>query len=371
MIHGGRGRVRNSTWGRRLSLDLVHISKWSCWPHRQCGSWSSRSWPFPLSSSQYTYSQDSPTLQIQPLSTPPSPVCPPRARPGQSIQKTITKVVPTSCFPMVERDIGLSDQSKARGFVHPPPRDTHTSHNHILQVVLIHGLSIPAIVWKDVAPVLASRGYRVLLYDLYGRGYSDAPDVTYDVSLHTTQLALLMQHIKWDDAYVVGLSMGGGIATAFAVQFPHLVNGKVALSADISRTAKFMSSPFVQSVSSLPPFRHYMRLLVNGSEVHAINPIQEIVRLQSAHLPHYNAAVASSLRDGPVRGLAHAFRALSNSSNEILLIHGTADKTVPYKYTFKIQALVPQAKLVTIVDGGHDITVTHANEVNTALLHFL
>jgi pimeloyl-ACP methyl ester carboxylesterase len=100
---------------------------------------------------------------------------------------------------------------------------SRSSHSHILQVVLIHGLSIPAIVWKDVAPVLASRGYRVLLYgnvtrapstlgltvrsDLYGRGYSDAPDVTYDVSLHTSQLALLMQHIRWDDAYVVGLSM--------------------------------------------------------------------------------------------------------------------------------------------------------------------
>ena len=50
---------------------------------------------------------------------------------------------------------------------------------------------------------------------------------------------------------------------------------------------------------------------------------------------------------------------------------GTADKTVPYKYAAKIQALVPQAKLVTIVDGGHDITVTHAKEVNAALLHFL
>ena len=74
-----------------------------------------------------------------------------------------------------------------------------------------------------MAPVLASRGYRVLLYgnaartrstlgltarlDLYGRGYSDAPVVTYDVSLHTAQLALLMQHIRWNDAYVVGLSM--------------------------------------------------------------------------------------------------------------------------------------------------------------------
>jgi hypothetical protein len=52
-------------------------------------------------------------------------------------------------------------------------------------------------------------------------------------------------------------------------------------------------------------------------------------------------------------------------------LQGTADKTVPYKYASKIQALVPQAKLVTIVDGGYDITVTHAKEVNAALLHFL
>ena len=92
------------------------------------------------------------------------------------------------------------------------------------QVVLIHGLSIPSLIWKDVAPTLASRGYRVLLYgtrvrmfflahqrsisaDLYGRGYSDAPEITYDTSLYATQLALLMQHIKWPKAYVAGVSM--------------------------------------------------------------------------------------------------------------------------------------------------------------------
>ncbi|KAG2361606.1 Alpha/Beta hydrolase protein [Suillus spraguei] len=227
------------------------------------------------------------------------------------------------------------------------------------RIVLIHGLSIPAIVWKDVAPVLASRGYRVLLYDLYGRGYSDAPQVTYDTALYTTQLALLMQHVKWDNAFIVGLSMGGGIATAFSAHFPHLVNGKVALiasagimeSSDISRTAKFMSTPLVQTVSALPPF--------------------QIVRLQTAHLPHYNAAVASSLRDGPIRGLHFAFQSLARSGNQVLLIHGTSDKTVPYKYASKIQSLVPQADLATINDGGHDVIVTHASEVNALLLHFL
>lgn len=43
--------------------------------------------------------------------------------------------------------------------------------------------------------------------DLYGRGYSDAPQTTYHPGLFTTQLALLMQHLKWDKATIVGVSM--------------------------------------------------------------------------------------------------------------------------------------------------------------------
>ena len=97
------------------------------------------------------------------------------------------------------------------------------------QIVLVHGLSIPAIVWKDVAPALAKKGFRVMVYgevsvsrgkclthtdafvcslaDLYGRGYSDAPQIPYDTALYVTQLALLMQHVKLDKAIICGLSM--------------------------------------------------------------------------------------------------------------------------------------------------------------------
>lgn len=91
-------------------------------------------------------------------------------------------------------------------------------------MVLIHGLSVPAIIWKDVAPKLVAKGYRVLLYgmcaytqicgaqfsstpDLYGRGYSDAPHTTYDAKLYTTQLALLLQYVGWSKANIVGVSM--------------------------------------------------------------------------------------------------------------------------------------------------------------------
>jgi pimeloyl-ACP methyl ester carboxylesterase len=106
-----------------------------------------------------------------------------------------------------------------------------TKRHYRPQVVLIHGLSIPAIVFHRVVPLLTAANYRVLIYDLYGRGYSDAPQLTYDPALYATQLALLMQHIKWDNAKIAGLSMGGGIAAYFTQAFPWLVDGKVALLA--------------------------------------------------------------------------------------------------------------------------------------------
>jgi len=43
--------------------------------------------------------------------------------------------------------------------------------------------------------------------DLYGRGYTDAPDTVYDVNLYTIQTALLMQAVGWNKATIVGYSM--------------------------------------------------------------------------------------------------------------------------------------------------------------------
>ncbi|KDQ63984.1 hypothetical protein JAAARDRAFT_27662 [Jaapia argillacea MUCL 33604] len=243
------------------------------------------------------------------------------------------------------------------------------------KIVFIHGFSIPAIIWKDVAPVMASRGYRVLLFDLYGRGYSEAPQTTYDASLYTTQLALLMQHIKWDKAYIAGVSMGGAIAAEFTATFPHLVEDKVALicsaglidSADLSKTMRFMSSPLVQSLASSSPFRLYLRKLANSTSE---NPIAELVRIQSAHLPGYNPALASSLRHGPIRGARQAVVELGKSGRGVLLVWGTADNTVPYKYASQFTSLLPTSSLVTIEGGGHDLTLSHPERVSDALLGF-
>ncbi|KAF9480153.1 alpha/beta-hydrolase [Pholiota conissans] len=256
------------------------------------------------------------------------------------------------------------------------------------KVVLIHGLSIPAIIWKDVAPTLVARGYRVLLYDLYGRGYSDAPTTPYTASLYTTQLAFLMQYLKWDKANIVGVSMGGAIAASFTAQFPHLVDEGVGLiacaglmdSSDISRTAKFMSSPLVQTLAATKPVQAYLQRLTNQTatqnsvEDKSNSSILEIVRLQSAHLPGYNNALSSSLRDGPIRGQRAAFQSPSFEGKRVLILHGTKDTTVPPKYALEIATLLPPKavrKQVMIEGAGHDLGISHAKDVASAILDLL
>jgi pimeloyl-ACP methyl ester carboxylesterase len=65
--------------------------------------------------------------------------------------------------------------------------------------------------------------------DLFGRGYSDAPnDLTYDTRLFVTQILLVLasSEIPWTAApafHLVGYSLGGGLSVAFTRYFPHLV----------------------------------------------------------------------------------------------------------------------------------------------------
>jgi pimeloyl-ACP methyl ester carboxylesterase len=55
-----------------------------------------------------------------------------------------------------------------------------------------------------------------------------------------------------------------------------------------------------------------------------------------------------------------------------LVIHGDADRIVPFPASGQRTAkLVPGARLVVVKGGPHFISWTHVDEVNTALLSFL
>ncbi|KAI1764786.1 alpha/beta-hydrolase [Hypoxylon sp. FL1150] len=104
------------------------------------------------------------------------------------------------------------------------------------KVLFIHGISTSCMTFKDIAIPLAENGCRVMLFDLFGRGYSDAPgDVPYDTRLFVTQILLVLasSSLPWtgdNGLNVIGYSLGGGIAVNFAATFPTMVETLILLA---------------------------------------------------------------------------------------------------------------------------------------------
>lgn len=97
--------------------------------------------------------------------------------------------------------------------------------------VLIHGLTTPGYVWDGVVPGLVAMGYRVLTYDLYGRGWSDRPPGAQDADFFLTQLVDLLEALDVAEPVTLfGYSMGGAIAAAFAARYPGQVDRLVLVA---------------------------------------------------------------------------------------------------------------------------------------------
>jgi pimeloyl-ACP methyl ester carboxylesterase len=105
-------------------------------------------------------------------------------------------------------------------------------------VLFVHGISTSCVTLGRIAEGLVARGCRVLLFDLFGRGFSDGVgDLPHDERLYLSQMLFVLASspLSWtgSDATairVVGYSLGGGIAVHFANAFPDLVESLVLLA---------------------------------------------------------------------------------------------------------------------------------------------
>ncbi|KAF8705884.1 Alpha beta-hydrolase, partial [Rhizoctonia solani] len=255
------------------------------------------------------------------------------------------------------------------------------------KVVLIHGLTRPSLVWKHITGDLVNAGFRVLIYDLYGRGYSEGPDAKftlYDTDLYVTQLALLMQAIGWHKAQLVG-----GIAAAFASKLPWLVDSNVVLIGSAGVMENVSVGPIDYTLGSVSVQRLYHSRFGKFLSMPSLplpipstlsyseqerKRLKSFFKLQIALLPGYYSAIISSVRLGPVIGLEKEFEQLGKiRSINIQLIWGTKDTIVPFKYADKIKVLIPRAKMTTVENAGHvsDLFINHKPQVTKSLIDFL
>jgi len=116
-------------------------------------------------------------------------------------------------------------------------------------IVLLHGKNFSGYYWERVAKDLLKKKYRVIIPDQIGFGKSSKPD-SYQYSfgqlaLNTKSLLDSLNTTKFD---LVGHSMGGMLATTFAVNYPTLVNKLILINPlgleDYGRYAEFKDVNF-------------------------------------------------------------------------------------------------------------------------------
>lgn len=90
-------------------------------------------------------------------------------------------------------------------------------------IILVHGATLGSMTYQDYAAPFVAAGFRVVLYDQYGRGFSDRPRAPFSIDLMRAQLAELMDHLEIERAHLYGVSLGGAIVTRFAAAHPDRV----------------------------------------------------------------------------------------------------------------------------------------------------
>lgn len=104
------------------------------------------------------------------------------------------------------------------------------------RVMFVHGISTPCIALAKLAKLLVRKGYRVLLWDLPGRGYSDCPDPEVhrqDITLLSSQMlaVLASSPLNWMAGFaLIGYSLGGGVSAAFTSHYPEIVDSLILIA---------------------------------------------------------------------------------------------------------------------------------------------
>jgi pimeloyl-ACP methyl ester carboxylesterase len=90
-------------------------------------------------------------------------------------------------------------------------------------VLLLHGKNFGGYYWKDVISALLEGGYRVVVPDQIGFGRSSKPFINYTFHLLASQNRKLLDSLNVEKVTVMGHSMGGMLATRFALMYPQKV----------------------------------------------------------------------------------------------------------------------------------------------------
>ncbi|GKY86924.1 alpha/beta fold hydrolase [Sinisalibacter aestuarii] len=251
-------------------------------------------------------------------------------------------------------------------------KSTHT-------IVLVHGLSSPSWVFSGLIRGLVQAGYRVLSYDLYGRGYSDRAAGRQTLAFHTAQLGALLDDLGVDEPVtLMGYSMGGAIAAQFAADQSDRVERLILLA---PAGMEYRPGRLLKFAARTGPLGTWLwglfggAMLRRGAQRDAQSPsvIADLPHRIAQELRHrgYLAAILSSERHTLSTPMEPVHREIAAMYIPTLAIWGEKDPVVPITAMGELTRWNRQAHHEVVPGAGHALAYTNPQEVNAAVRTFL
>ncbi|WP_405392775.1 alpha/beta hydrolase [Streptomyces sp. NBC_01102] len=249
-------------------------------------------------------------------------------------------------------------------------------------IVLIHGYPLDGHSWEKQQRVLLGAGFRVITYDRRGFGRSSQPTVGYDYDTFAADLNSLLDHLDLSEVILCGFSMGTGEVTRYLGTYGSGRVGKAVLMGAVP--------PFLLKTEDNPEgvdrsvFEGIKEAVVADRPAYFKDFLDNFYNVDTyrgtrisdqAWNNSFNVAVAAS----PFGAYACVDTWLTDFRDDLpkfdvptLLIHGDADRILPYPNTAaRLPALIEDLTFVTVEGGPHNVAWTHPEVVNPALLEFV
>jgi non-heme chloroperoxidase len=258
----------------------------------------------------------------------------------------------------------------------------YEDHGSGKPVVLIHGYPLSGAAWEKQTAALLTAGHRVITYDRRGFGKSSQPTSGYNYDTFAEDLHRLVTQLELRDFSLVGFSMGGGEVARYIGKYGSKgVTKAVFISAVPPFLLKTPDNPDgvdgsvfegIQKAVAEDRYAFFTDFFKNfyNTDVLLGKRVSEAAIQASWNLAA-NASATASYACVPT--WHEDFRQdLARFDVPALVIHGDADRIVPIGAAgLRTAKLIKGSRLVTVKDGPHCITWTHAEEVNRELVNFL
>ncbi|RVV97823.1 alpha/beta fold hydrolase [Mesobaculum littorinae] len=245
--------------------------------------------------------------------------------------------------------------------------------------VCIHGLTTPMWVFDAIAEDLATDGYRVLTYDLPGRGGSPLATGAQDRAFFQRQLDALLRHVGRDRIdLLVGYSMGGAIATTYAADRPGRVGHLVLLaSAGLFHDA----GPFGRFAYATPILGPWAMRVLGGHMLR--RALRDTARRDPRAAPRvrrqidqtrargFLPAVLSSQRHILAEHLRADHRTIAASGLPLLALWGEDDTTIPTSNIGRLAEVNRTAQQEVVTGASHDLPMSAPDRIGAEIRAFL